>query len=332
MRIGILGATGMLGHHAAIAARAAGHELVVLHRAGSRVDRLGDLAFEPRTADLDDARSLTPALRGLDGVINAAAYYPTLPRPWRAEVAAGLKQMGAFYDACAEAKVPRVLYLGGAIALPRRLDGAPGDESLIYPAQPADRNPYLQVKWAMDELARRRAAEGLPVVIGIPTMSFGEYDYGPTTGRFIVEIANRTMGAFVPGRRNAVYAGDAGRGLVLALEKGRAGERYLLGGANVGMDQLVALIAALAKVPPPRPVPLGVARIVAALQAAKWRLFGGEPPRLSATAIAVMASGQFLDGAKARRELGYEPQVTLPEALTRALKWFREAGYVSERA
>lgn len=329
MRIGILGATGMLGHHSALAARTAGHELVVLHRAGSRLDRLGALEFEARTADLDDARSLTPALRGLDGVINAAAYYPTVPRPWRAEVAAGLAQMSAFYAACADAKVARVLYLGGAIALPRRLDGAPGDESLVYPATPADRNPYLQVKWAMDAQARKLAAEGLPVIVGIPTMSFGEFDYGPTTGRFIVEIANQTMGAFVPGRRNAVYAGDAGRGLVLALEKGRVGERYLITGSNIEMEQLVALIAALAKVPPPRPVPLALARIVAALQAGRWRLFGGAPPKLSATAIAVMSSGQFLDGSKAQRELGYTPQVTLPDALTRALAWFREVGYVS---
>lgn len=328
MRIGILGATGMLGHHAAHAALARRHELVVLHRPGSRLDRLADLCFEARAADLDDPRSLAPALRGLDGVINAAAYYPTVPRPWRKEVATGLAQMTAFYHACAEAQVARVLYLGGSIALRRHPQGLAGDETLEYAQQPADRNPYVQVKWAMDKLARERASAGQNVVIGIPTMSFGEYDYGPTTGRFVVEIANRTMPAYVHGFRNAVYAGDAGRGLVLALEKGRAGERYLLTGENTSMDALVALIAELAQVSPPRAVPLALAQFVGALQTLRYRLIGGAPPKLGSTTVAVMASGQFLDGAKAGRELGYRPEVELREAIARALAWFRKVGYV----
>lgn len=328
MRIGILGATGMLGHHCARAALAAGHELVVLHRAGAKLDRIADLACTTRVADLDEPATLAAALDGLDGAINAAAYYPTVPRPWRREVAHALAQMDAFYAACADAKLARVLYVGGAIALPRRLDGRPADESLSYPAAPADRNPYLQVKAALDALARSRAADGLPVVIGIPSMTFGEYDYGPTTGGFVVEIAMRRMTAFVPGRRNAVYAGDAGRGLVAALERGRVGERYLICGSNLEMLELVALIAALAKVPPPKPVPLVAARLVAAAQAFRWRFLDGPPPKLTATAIAVMAAGQFLDGGKAQRELGYAPQVNLPEALSRALAWFRQVGYV----
>jgi len=328
MRIGIIGATGMLGHHTALAALAAGHELVVLHRAGSRLDRIGDLRYEARVADLDDASSLAPALAGLDGVVNAAAYYPTVPRPWREELARAQAQMRAFYDACESARVARVLYVGGAIALKRRGEGVPGDETCDYPAQPLDRNSYLQVKWALDALARERARGGLGVVIGIPAMTFGEFDYGPTTGRFIVEIANGTMGAYVRGRRNAVYAGDAGRGLLAALERGRAGERYLITGTNIEMTALVARIARIAGAPVPRPVPLALARIVASLQAMRWHAFGGDPPRLSETAIAVMASGQYLDGGKAERELGYRAQVTLDEALSRALSWFRQVGYV----
>jgi nucleoside-diphosphate-sugar epimerase len=179
----------------------------------------------------------------------------------------------------------------------------------------------------MDQLALDRAAQGMPVIVAIPTMSFGEYDYGPTTGRFIVEIANHGMRAFVPGKRNAVYAGDAGRGIVLALERGRVGERYLITGQNVSMEQIVALIAAIAKVPAPKPVSLKLARVVAAMQAMRYRWFGGEVPKLSATAIAVMSSGQFLDGGKAQRELGYAPLVELTEAVTRALNWFRLQGY-----
>jgi dihydroflavonol-4-reductase len=236
--------------------------------------------------------------------------------------------MNAFYDACEHAHVGRIVYLGGSIALPRRADGIPGDENLSYADEPADKNPYLQVKWAMDLQARERAQRGLPVVIGIPTMSFGEYDHGPTTGRFIVEIANRTMAAYVHGQRNVVYAGDAGRGLVLALEKGRAGQRYLLTGDNITMEQLVELIARIAKVEPPRAVPLTVARAAGTLQELRYHLIGGKAPRLSSTAIAVMASGQFLDGGKAREELDYHAEVPITGAIERALNWFKAQGYV----
>ncbi len=328
MRIGILGATGMLGHHAALAAQAVGDEVVVLHRADARLDRLRGLKYTGRIADLDDPVTLRRAFDGLDGVINAAGYYPTVPRPYKKEVATALAQMGAFYEACEQARVKRVVYVGGAIALRQQPEGKPGDETLEYAREPEDKNSYLQVKWAMDRLARSRADDGLHVVIGIPAMSFGEHDYGPTTGRFIVEIANRSMPAYVPGLRNAVYAGDAGRGLLLALKRGAAGQRYLLTGENVSMDELVTTIAQLARVPRPRSVPLRVARGAAHLQELRYHLMGGEPPKLSATAIAVMSAGQFLDGSRAERELGYRPEVPLRKALERALEWFRQVGYV----
>jgi dihydroflavonol-4-reductase len=318
----------MLGHHAALAAQAVGDEVVVLHRANARLDRLRGLKYQGRIADLDDPTTLRKALEGLDGVINAAAYYPTAPRPYRKEVATALEQMGAFYDACEQVRVPRVLYVGGSIALRRQPEGRPGDETLEYTREPDDKNPYLQVKWAMDRLARSRADDGLQVVIGIPTMSFGEHDWGPTTGRFVVDIANRSMPAYVPGLRNAVYAGDAGRGLLLALKRGVAGERYLLTGENVSMEDLVGTIADLARVPRPRSVPLSVARGASQLQELRYHLLGGDPPKLSATAIAVMSAGQFLDGTRAERVLGYRPEVPLAKALERALEWFRRVGYV----
>src|SRR5258708_15501203 len=105
----------------------------------------------------------------------------------------------------------------------------------------------------MDRMARERAREGLPVVIGIPSMCFGEYDRGPTTGQLIVDIANRTLPGYIHGNRNVIYAGDAGRGLVLACEAGRIGERYLLTGTNLPMTELVPMIARVAGVPAPPP-------------------------------------------------------------------------------
>jgi dihydroflavonol-4-reductase len=329
MRIGILGATGMLGHHSANAVRAAGHELVVLHRAGAKLDRLCELKFGTRMADLDQPATLLPALRGLDGVINAAAYYPTVPRPWRDDVAEGLRQMQAFFDACAQAHVARVVYVGGSIALRRDPKGLPGNETLVQAHEPDDKAPYVQVKWALDRLAHERAAGGLPVITAIPTMSFGEHDWGPTTGRLLVELANRTLAGYVAGDRNVVYAGDAGRGILASLERGRPGERYLIGGHNVAMADLVARMAAIAGAPAPRAIPLPVARAAAKMQALRYHLIGGAAPKLSETAIAIMASGQFLDCGKAERELGYSAKVGVEEMLMRAFTWFRSIGYIN---
>ncbi len=325
MRIAIIGATGMIGHHTALAAERAGHETVVLHRAGSQTRHLDDLRAERRIASLEDTSSLTAALQGVDAVINCAGYYPTVPRPWRAEVAHASAQMASFYQACAGLPLHKIVYLGAAIALPRLGDGSPGHADLRYRSPPVDKNPYLQVKWALDEMAHAQAAQGLPVVIGIPSMTFGEYDYGLTTGRLIVEIASGRMPRYVRGQRNTIYAGDAGRGLLACATDGRAGQRYLLTGENTDMDRLTRLIAEAAGVPPPQPVALGVARMVSRIQGWKWKL-GGPAPVISPTAIAVMSAGQHLDGSKAASELGYQPEVGLGDAIGRALAWFKTQG------
>ena len=166
------------------------------------------------------------------------------------------------------------------------------------------------------------------MVIGIPTMTFGEYDYGPTTGRLIVEIANRTLPGYVKGNRNVIYAGDAGRGLARVCEQGRPGERYLLTGENISMSELVTKIGQIAGAPVPRAIPVAMARAASALQTARYRWLKGAVPRVDATAIAVMSAGQFVNGAKARSELGFTATETLDNAIKRALAWFRSNGYV----
>jgi len=177
----------------------------------------------------------------------------------------------------------------------------------------------------MDELTLQKATAGLPVVIGVPSMTFGEYDWGPSTGQFITGIASGKLKKYVHGRRNVVYAGDAGRGLVQALEHGQPGRRYLLTGVNTDMDEVTATIARLAGVAAPTPVPLAVATAMSRLQNWRYRRYGGALPTISETAIAVMSAGQHLDGAGAQA-IGYAPSVGLEEAVSRALHWFRAQG------
>lgn len=328
MKIAIVGATGMLGHHTARAVVAAGHTLTVVHRQSSDLSRLADLEYCSAIGDLNDSDSLRRALQPVDAVINCAGYYPTRPSPWQEDVTRAMQQMTNFYDACKDADLQKIVYLGGAIALPTHPHGEPGNETLNYSEAPANKNPYLKVKWAMDNQAKMMANEGLPVVIGIPSMTFGEFDYGPTTGRLIMDIANGTLPAYVAGNRNVIYAGDAGRGLLLAAEKGRPGERYLLTGVDIAMDDLIAAIADITQTKAPKAIPLWLAKIISKAQIARYHYLKGPEPRLSETAIAVLSAGQFLDGSKAERELGFTATVTLEEAIRRTLRWFKQTGYV----
>lgn len=327
MNILILGATGMLGQQSARAAAAAGHELTLAYRDPKTLARFEGLKHRAVRVDLDEHASLSAALDGVDTVLHCAAPYPITPRGWQAEVAAGLARMQAFYRACEGKQLHRIVYLGGAIALQRRADGTPGDETCEYAGAPPNRNPYVQLKWALDAQAREQARAGLPVCIGIPSMTFGEYDYGPTTGRLLLMLAKGQLPRYVRGPRNVVYGGDAGRGLIAVCERGRVGERYLLTGENTDMDALTALMAEVAGKPAPQPVALPIVRTVNAVQTLRWRL-GGALPTIDATAIAVMSAGQHLSGEKAQRELGFTSAVSLREALERALAWFKQVGYL----
>jgi nucleoside-diphosphate-sugar epimerase len=328
MKIGIIGGTGMLGHHIAIAAQLRSHEIVIIHRASSDLSKIADLKYESRIADLNDRGALIRAAEGLDVLINAAAYYPTLPKPLAQEIKTARNQMQHFLDAVKEAKIKKGMYVGGAIAIPKNKTGL-GHEALFYDEIPHGTPAYTQVKWLMDKMAREAANEGLPISIGIPSMTFGEYDYGPTTGRLIVDLANKTLPAYLKGQRNIVYAGDAGRGLLAVAEKGRPGERYLITGYNTSTTDVVNLICKIADVPKlTKTLPLKLAKLISKFQEIKYTLVRGDEPTLSSTAIAVLTSGQHLDGKKAKDELNYSPEIDIKSAIEKAYKWFKLVNYI----
>lgn len=327
MKIAVFGATGLLGHHTARAIKAAGHELILIHRPSSRIQRLAYLGAEARAAEILDVSQMTKAMRDVDGVVFCAGYYPSKPRRWQDDVSNALNQTNHFYAACVAAKVARIVYVGAAIALPKHPEGKLGHEGLFYEGMPNWRNPYLLCKWALDEQAREQARNGLPVMIGIPGMSIGEFDVGPSTGRIITAIASGQMSRYVPGARNVIDASEAGRGLLRVLEKGRQGERYLLTGENIQLAELTAQIASLLGKPAPTPVSLKVVKGLAVIGRMRYRLTG-QQPLLNDTSIAVMSGGQFLDGSKAREELGFVSEQSLDDTLRRTISWFRDNGYI----
>jgi len=323
MRIAVVGATGMLGHHVAREPHRAGHDVIALYRNPKLLESLKDVDCEPRQADLEDVNSLRRSFRGADAVIHCAAYYPGAPKPLAEEMQTATRLTENFYAACADLPLKKIVYVGAAIALPKSRDGQPSDGSQSYLKPPKDKNSYLQVKWAQDAMALRFAGEGMPVVIGVPSMTFGEYDPGNSTGRFVLEMANRTFPGYVSGKRNVVYAGDARRGLVRVCEDGPPGERYLITGENLTVQQLMAKIASATGAPEPKAIPLAGAKLLSEWQTLRYKYLHGPVPKVSASAIAVMSSGQYLDGSKAERDLGYRPEVSIDEAIRRTLEWFK---------
>jgi len=329
MRIAVIGGTGLLGQHTVRTAVRNGYETVVIHRSGSRLERIKDLDCRTLEADLNDCDALTEALRTVDGVINCAGYYPGEPLPIEEEVHKASSQMKSFCRAAQESGCNKIVYVGAASTLKKSPTGDPGDETLINETRPKNNNPFVQVKWAMEQIALDYVKKGLPLVIGVPSMAFGEYDYGPTAGRLIVGIANRSIPGYIYGRRNVLYAGDVGRGLIRCFEKGQSGQRYLLVGENMTTDKLVALIAQKADVRVPKRVPRIVAQAVAGYQKMRHQ-FGGPVPTITSTAIKVLAGGQFLDGTKALNEFDFRSFVSVEEAIERAITWFKENGYLAK--
>jgi dihydroflavonol-4-reductase len=300
----------------------AGHDLAVIHRQGSKLDKISDLHFESRIGDLNDKESLIEATKDLDYVLNCGAYYPTLPLPLTKEMDTAKAQMDNFIEAGTRNNVKKMLYLGGSIALPKSENGI-GTENLIYTSAPENKAPYVQVKWLMDKMAREAG-----LVVGIPSMTFGEHDWVPSTGTFIVRVANNSMPQYVEGNRNVIYAGDAGRGMLAAIEKGRKGERYLLTGTNTNMTEILQTIAKVANVElNTKQIPLSTAKVVSKVQGWQYNLFG-KIPTLSATSIAIMGSGQHLDGSKAKRELGFEATTSLEEGFQKAYTWFNKMNLI----
>ncbi len=328
-KIGVIGATGMLGHHVAkLIQKDSENQLIVIHRKTSNLSTIKDLKYESRIADLTDRESLTKSFKGLNYVLNCGAYYPTIPKSLKKELETAKLQMGNFITAIKESNLKKALYLGGSITIPKSKEGIANEES-VYATSPTNKSAYVQVKWLMDKMAREAGEAGIPIVIGIPSMTFGEYDYGPSTGRIITNTVNQTLPGFVDGNRNVVYAGDAARGLLLACLHGKIGERYLITGENISMEDLIAKILSKKGIDTmPKKVPLGVAKLISKIKMIKYRYFNSELPLLDDTAIAVMSAGQFLNGDKAKNELGYQPETSIDEAIRKTIEWFKTNGYI----
>ena len=324
----VTGATGFVGSAVARALSADGYAVRVLARPSSPRRNLDGLAVEVAEGDLTDAVSLARAMNGVRHLFHVAADYRLWARDPEEIVRNNLTGTRAIMAAALASSVERVVYTSSVATLGFREDGTPSDETL--PLAPEDAiGAYKRSKVAAERLVERMAAEqGLPAVIVNPSTPIGPRDIKPTpTGRIIVEAATGKIPAFVDTGLNLVHVDDVAAGHVLALKHGRIGERYILGGEDVSLRQMLTDIAELVgRQPPTVNLPRAPLYPLAVLMEAVGQITGKEP-MLTRDALKMASHRMFFTSEKASSELGYRAR-PYREGLKDALAWFGAEGYL----
>ncbi len=329
----VTGASGFIGANLVHELVARKHRVRALLRHGSDLRGLQGAEFERVEGDLSDAAKLKQAMFGCDWCFHVAASYHLWLRDYRPMYAANVEGTGNVIEAAAAAGCLRIVYTStvGCIGLPEPVDGriTPSDEATpVREGQMS--NHYKRSKWQAEQIATRMARDGLPVVIVNPTAPIGPRDVKPTpTGKIIVDFLNRKMPAYLDTGLNWVHVRDVAVGHILAAEKGRIGERYILGNAegNWTLKQAFAVLEEVTGVPAPRfRVPYALA-LGAAYAYEAVSLFTRQPPKAPLAGVRMARHKMFFTPAKAIRELGL-PQTPPRQALTDAVEWFRRNGYV----
>lgn len=323
----VIGGTGQLGANLVRVLVEHGHSVRVLHRPVSRTFTLDGLSVECVEGDLNDGASLRKACEGMQIVYHAAGYYPRTRLPVAEAKGQALKETHLLLEAVRNCGNERLVYASSlsTIGFPKQT-GRLANEACVFSTR-FPRNPYLMAKAAMEERVLQAVKQGIPAVVVVPTEFFGPYDQHPSSGTQILMIAKRRMPVYVPGLVNVIDVRDVAVAMVRAAERGRIGERYLVGNWNTTQQELYELIAEVAGVSPPQmPLPFSVVRW--AVRAEEWIARArGRPPEFPMIFLEVMAHMQHYDCSKALRELEY-PRSPVIHALEDAVKWFRDYGYL----
>jgi len=329
----VTGATGFLGSHVARVLAEQGAELRLLVRPTSDLRNLDGLNADRVIGDLRDAASIEKALSGCDVVFHVAADYRLWVRDPAEMYRSNVEGTRSLLEAARKQGVRRAVYTSsvatmGFTAHTSSNNGRVADErSTVSLADMIGH--YKRSKFKAEQVAVEAARSGIDVVIVNPTTPIGERDIKPTpTGRIVVDFVKRKFPAYVETGLNLVDATECARGHVLALEKGRSGERYILGGENLTLKQILDRLAVITGLKSPTvklPYIFALATGVVD-EMVTGRLLGREP-RATIDAVRMGRKMMFVSSAKAERELGWRT-VPVDGALRRSVEWFRDHGYV----
>ena len=324
----VTGSTGFVGSHVARQLVAAGHHVRVLVRPSSNLRALEGVTVERVEGDLRDAASVERAMGGARRVFHVAADYRLWAKAPEEIYASNVEGTRRLFEAAAQAGVERIVYTStvATIAVPGHGDALPNEDTRATLDEMIGH--YKRSKFMAEVEAIKAAEAGVPVVIVNPTAPVGPGDWKPTpTGRIIVDFLNGKMPAYVDTGLNLAAVEDVAAGHLLAAEKGRIGERYILGCRNMTLKQILEALAPIAGRRAPR-VRLPHAVALAAGYADEWfsRLAGREP-QIPVEGVKMSRHRMFVASDRAERELGYKPG-SVEAALERAVRWYEERGYV----
>ena len=327
MKVFLTGATGFVGSHVARAYAAAGAELRLLMRKTSKLAAIEGLAAEVVVGDLREPDGLRTALRGCDALVHVAADYRLWVRDPKEMYEANVDGTRELLRLAREEGVGKVVYTSSVATMGFKADG-----SIVDEATPVSLDemigPYKRSKFMAEKEAIQAARSGQHVMILNPTTPIGAGDAKPTpTGRIVVDFLNRRFPAYVDTGLNLVDVVEVARMHVVALERGTPGERYILGGENLTLKQILDRMSAITGLPSPTmKVPHAVALAFAFFdETITGRLLGKEP-RATVEEVRLARKQMFASSAKAERELGFK---VLPvyQAMRAAIEWFLANGY-----
>jgi len=331
MRTFVTGGTGFIGGAVVRRLLEAGHEVRALVRPGADTRQLQGLAVERVEGDLLDRASLHQGMAGCGWVFHVAALYSYWGHPWKHFSQANVEGTRQVLEAARQEGVERIVYTSSiaVLGVPRLRDGSPATEDT--PSTLADRiGPYQRSKFLAEEVARNFARQGLPVVIVNPSSPVGIGDHKPTpTGQIIVDFLNGRIFGYVDTGLNIVDVEDVAAGHLLAAERGQVGQRYILGGENLTLKQILDLLAEVSGRPQVRlHIPHWVAQCWSYVDVTMAKLNPRHMPAATPDKVRLARRYEFFDPGKAVRELGL-PQTPARVALRKAVEWYRAHGYAA---
>ena len=327
MKAFVTGATGFLGAHVARVLAEQGADLRLLVRSTSDVRNIEGLKADRVIGDLRSAPSLEKAVSGCDVIFHVAADYRLWVKDPERMYRSNVEGTRSLLEAARKNGVRRVVYTSSVATMGFTSNGTVADED--SPVSLADMiGHYKRSKFMAEQVAIEAGRSGQEVVIVNPSAPMGEMDIKPTpTGRIVVDFLKKKFPAYVDTGLNLVDATECARGHILALEKGRRGERYILGGENLTLKQILDKLAAITGLPSPRvKVPYFMALATGVVDEMVTGRLRGKEPRATIDAVRMGRKKMFVSSARAERELGWSI-VPVDGALRRAAAWFQAKGY-----
>jgi dihydroflavonol-4-reductase len=322
----VTGAAGFLGSHVTRQLVARGENVRVLMRASSTNRAIADLPLEYVTGDLRDAASLDRAMAGVARVFHVAADYRLWAKRSQDIYDSNVGGTKNLLDAARRAGVQQLIYTSTVATI-----------AVDRPELPTERTDakleemvghYKRSKWMAEQEALSAAKNGLPVIVAMPTTPVGPWDWKPTpTGKIVLDFLNGKMPGYVETGLNFVGVEECAAGHLLISEKGKIGERYLLGGENLTLKQMLDTLANITGLPKVKmKIPHGLALGVAYAETIFSRLIRREP-QIPVEGVKIARHVMFVDASRAQRELGFQAG-PVAAALERAVRWYEANEYV----